>query len=439
MKIRLLLVFFIICFVAEISYGSNEINIKSEEINTDYGIEAWLSEDHTSPTISMIITFKKAGYAYDTKKGLSSLVSRLLKEGTNKYDGNEIAEILENNGIILNYDVDLENFTVRIKTLSNHFETSLMLLQSMLTEPSFDQQSIERIKNQQVSLISKLQENPNYIAKRKFFELLFDRHPYANSPYGSVESVMEITGDDLLQYVKKSLNRVNLNIVVSGDINTATLSTILDNYLVNLPLSSEEVNEIPRFMNFKNSKKIGVYMDIPQSVVYFGKIGIDENHPDFYAAYLLNHIVGGTSLNSILMEEIRKKMGLTYGIYSWLEDYRNANLLLGKAATDNESAQEMVLAVDKIFENVKRDGLSIEKVNESRDYIINSFVTKMDTNDKIAEILAHAQNHKLGLRYVNDFCKNIEKVSLQDVNKIANSLLDTKEMLFVILGRKVKK
>ena len=433
-----LLLLILIIFISNICYGKNEIHVKTEKINTDYGgIEAWLSEDHSNPIISMVMTFEKAGYAYDVTQGLSNLVAELLKEGAGKYNSETIADILESNGIILNYRSGLENFSVHIKTMSENFETSLSLLQNMLTEPHFNESAIERVKSQKFSIIKELEEEPNHVARREFFELVLNDHPYINPPQGSIESIKKITKNDLIKYVEQSLNRVNLSIVVSGDINSQNLSKLLDKYLINLPLTSGTVKEIPVLTDFKVPKlsNVHVFMDIPQSVVYFGKYGIDISDSDFYSAYLLNYILGGAGLNSLLMDEIRKKRGLTYGIYSWLENYPHANFFIGKATTDNSSVQEMILSINKIFDDILRDRISVEQLRDAKDYVVNSFMTNLDTNDAISIMLAYAQNNNLGINYIDCFSKNIEKVSLQDVNKIAKKLLDVKKMLFLTVGQ----
>lgn len=421
-------------------YGASCPKIQIQEINSDYGIKAWLSADHTTEIISTVITFHKAGYAYEDISGIANLTAQLLEEGAGEYDATTLANMLESNGIIISYDVTLEDFIIQIKTLSANFDIALTLLEAMLTEPILDQDAIQRAKSQQLSLLQRREANPNYIAKKKLFESVFKDHPYANQPYGRKEDLNKINKDDILKYIKQTLNRVNLNISISGDIHPLTLSKMLDKHFVNLPLMSTKAKEIPTVSveldpRISNSHQINIDMDIAQSVIYFTKNGINLHDGNFYPGYLLNYIVGGRSLDSILMKEIRKKQGLTYGIYTSLENYTHADLWIGQTATYNNSTKEMLLAVNQVLEIIKRDGISIETLQNAKEYIMNSLVIQLDTNQKIAETLAYAQNNQLGIDYINEFCTKINNVTIDDINKVINSFLDTRKMLFVIIGK----
>lgn len=428
---------FILIIISNYTYADNKINFTVQEINSEYGIKAWLYEDNTTPIISMILTFKHAGYAYDTKPGTSALITKLLLEGAGEYDGNTIADLLESNGIILSYDTDLENFIVRIKTLSKHIDTALLLLQSMLTAPHLEDNAIERAKSQQISLIKKSIENPRYIAQRKFFAVAFENHPYMKAQEGNLDTINEINKDDMISYVQKSFNRFNLNISVAGDIKAKNLSEALDKYLINLPLVSHEVKEIKKISKLKipDTKKVHVKMNIPQTAIYFGKLGIDVHDPHFYAAYILNRVVGGQGLDSIMMEEIRKKRGLTYGIYTQLANYQHANIITGWTATDYTNVNDMISSINKVFNSVNRDGITLVRFQNATDYIINSFISNLDTNSKVVEMLSYAQENSLSIDYLNNFCSNIKKVTIQDLNKVANNLLNTNDMLFVTVGQ----
>ncbi len=426
----------VIIMFHSICYGA--VNVKTQEITTDYGIKLWLVEDHTNPVISMVVSFNQSGYAYDSKEGESSLVAKLLNEGAGEYSANQIAEITESNGIIINFTSRVDNFTAHLKTLPEHFETSVKLLSQMFTDPRFDEEDVNRVKAQQLVEIKQIQEKPNLIAKKKFLETIFDNHPYSKSSRGDELSIADITRDDLLHYVRNNFSRLNLNIVVSGDITEPVLREVLDQYFISLPLLSEKGKKIAKLANkvkMPPSNQLRIDMDIPQSVVYFGKSIISPDHPDFYPFYVLNHIIGGSGLNSLLISEIRKQRGLAYRLATWFENYQYAGLLVGASATENKSVPEMIIAIKKVLDSVKRDGVTLEVLQGSKEYIISSFVMGLTTNSAISSVLSYAQSMNLGSNYIQQFCNKIEQVTLQDIQRVSGVLLNTDNMLFVVVGK----
>ena len=437
MKIISKLLLLIILLTSHLCYAEDIVNVPVQEITSDYGIKAWLAENSTNPIISMKITFKKAGYAYDDIPGLASMVADSLQEGTAEYSADQIADTLEEKGIFLSYNTSLEYFIVSIKSLSDNIETALELLQKMLISASFEEKAIERIRSKHLTIIQTLLEDPNYLAKRKFFEIVLHDHPYMKPKYGDEEGLKIISRQDLVSYAENHFNRVSLNISVAGDINADKLSKLLDKYFVDFPLIAKESIEIPRLskLHIGDTSKVHLSMDIPQTVVYFGEEGIDIHDPDFYVAYVLNHIVGGHSLSSSLMEEIRKKKGLTYGIYTNLEYYSKMNLLLGSASTDYSKVDDLISSITQVFDDVKQTGISPQKLQDAKDYIVKSFVISLDTNDRVVRNISYAQNNQLGVDYVNNFCERIQAVELQDINRVLNRLLDSKKLLFVTVGK----
>ncbi len=434
MKNKFLII--LIIFFNNVAFSYNPLKI--QKVNSDYGVTAWLHEKHDTPIVYTYISFKNSGYAHDKngKSGLSNIVAKMLQEGGGEYDSDAMADVLESNGIMISFYSNLENFSIEIKSLSEHFEKAMMIVQSVLQEPHFNDETLARIKRQQLQTIQNMEDNSDFLANKKLFQTIFKDSPYSQTLYGSKDSIKAITRKDLLEYVEKSLSRVNLNISVSGDITESKLSNTMDKYLSTLSLTSQEPDgnvNLQNIPNFPTIKKVDSYINKPQSVIYWGSTGIDVHDPDFYPAYVLSHVVG-YGLDSILMSEIRKKRGLTYSISMRLQDYGNINLLLGRAFTNATSEQEVILVINDVLKGVKRDGISVEDLQKNKEYIINSFVMGLNTNGKIASQMSYAQCHNLSTSYINDFRKNIQNVTLKEVNNVAKKLLTTDTILFSVAG-----
>ena len=427
----------IFLFSFHFAYADVKIDIPVEEIKSDYGIHAWLAENSSSPTISIRLDFKNAGYAYDSIPGIASMVAALLQEGTEKYSADTIAEMLEENGIILSCSPNMEYFTVHIKAMPESIDIAFDLLRQMLVNPNFDDKSIERIKLQHTTLIKELSENPNYIAKKKFFEVMLQKHPYLNPRYGTASSLQAITRKDLLSYVENAFNRLNLTVTVAGDIKSGQLLSLLDKYMIDLPLIAAEVNEIPKLSKFKAKlpNKVHVPMEIPQTVICFGEGGIDRHDDDFYAAYLLNAIIGGRSLDSELMKEIRGKRALTYNINTELKNHPKMNVILGTTATEYSNVEKMIDSIHEVLDNIGKNGISSDQFQNFKDYILNSFIISLNTNDQISKLLSYAQNNQLGTDYINTFYEGVRSVQIKDVNRVLERFYNSKNLLIVAVGK----
>jgi len=169
--------------------------------------------------------------------------------------------------------------------------------------------------------------------------------------------------------------------------------------------------------------------DIPQSVMVFGFGGIKRDDPDFIPAYVMNFILGEGGFGSRLMEEVREKRGLTYGIYTSLVPFDHAGAVKGSVSTMNERAKETIDITRAEIARMASEGPTQQELDEARTYITGSYPLRFDSNRKIASQLNGIQRQNLGIDYVNRRNRLIDAVTVDDIKRVAKRLLDADGMI----------
>ena len=175
-----------------------------------------------------------------------------------------------------------------------------------LTKARFDADALERVRAQELSELRREATNPNQLANRSWWSTAFPDHPYGRESRGTLESMARITADDLHDYVRRVFARKELTVSIVGDIDAETAGKLIDRAFGGLP-ADNDLKPVPQVSPSNIGRRIVIDVNVPQSVVTFGGQGIARHDPDFMAAYIVNHILGGGSFSSRLYREVREK------------------------------------------------------------------------------------------------------------------------------------
>ena len=399
------------------------------------GIEAWLVRDHTNPIITMRFAFR-GGAALDPegREGLANMVSTLLDEGAGDLDSKIFQGRLEDLVITLRFDAGRDNFGGRLRTLVENKATAFELLTLALTRPRFDAEPLERIRSQIFSSLRQEAEDPNTIAGKTLFKTLFPAHPYGRPVDGTLESVATITQTDLKGFVKRRLAKDNLAIGVVGDITAETLKTVLDKTFGGLPAKAWAW-AIPEAVLKGQGRTVVVTKPAPQSAIVFADKGPKRQDPDFYAAYVMNHVLGGGGFTSRLYNTVREKRGLAYSVYSALHPLDRAGLIFGGAGTANKSVSETIAVMRGEWTRMATQGMSEKELADAKTFLTGSYPLSFTSSDRIASMLIGIQMDNLGIDYPDRRNGLIEAVTLDDVNRLAKELLRPDQLTVVVVGR----
>ncbi len=173
---------------------------------------------------------------------------------------------------------------------------------------------------------------------------------------------------------------------------------------------------------------------MPQSQVLFGEPGLPRDDPDFYAAYVANHILGGGGFTSRLTEEVREKRGLAYSVYSYLYPLDAAPLWLGGLGTANAAVGQAIAVVREEIAGMAAGEIEQATLDDAKTYLTGSFPLRLTSNDGIAAQLVAMQVDDLGIDYLERRNEYIEATTLADVRRAAARLYDPDRLLVVVVG-----
>jgi zinc protease len=394
----------------------------------------WLVRDPTVPLIAIDFGFR-GGSTQDPqdKGGTASMMASLLDEGAGDVDGKTFHERLENKAIELNINAGRDTIRGTLRTLKENQDEAFDLLRLALNAPRFEPAAVERIRSQMISRLQRQSTNPNEIGSRTWWETAFPNHPYGRPVGGTLESMPRITVDDLKGYVKRVLARDTLKIGVVGDIDAASVGRLIDRTFGPLPAKAE-LRPVPDVKPQGIGRRIVVELDVPQAVVTFGGPGVARNDPDFMAAYVVNHVLGGGSFSSRLYREVREKRGLAYGVYDSLLWLYHAAVIIGGTATRADATRETLEVIENEIKIMAKDGPTQEELDKAKTFLKGSFALGLDTSTKIASQLVNMQQDNLGIDYIDRRPALIDAVTLADAKRVSKRLLDS-GLLETIVGR----
>jgi len=275
--------------------------------------------------------------------------------------------------------------------------------------------------------------NPDDMASKRWWETAFAGHPYGRPVRGTLESVPTIAVGDLRGYMKDVFARDNLKIGIVGNIDGATAGALVDKVFGALPAHAE-LRPVPKADPQGLGRVVAVDLDVPQSVVVLGGVGIPRKDPDFMAAFLVNHILGGGAMSSRLYREVREQRGLAYSIYSTLVPLDSAALFMTATATRGEAAHQTLDLVEAEIRRLAESGPTEEELAKAKSYQKGSFPLRFDTSTKIAGQLVLMQVEDLGIDYIDKRNSLVDAVTLADVQRVAKRLLEG-GMLTTMVGR----
>ncbi|TCL01279.1 zinc protease [Shimia isoporae] len=409
-----------------------EINIK--EVTSPGGIKAWLVEEPSIPFVAMELRFR-GGTSLDAagKRGATNLMVGLLEEGAGGLDAQGFARESEALAAQFGYDSNADAVSISARFLTENQDEALDLLRLSLVDPTFPEVAVERVRSQVLSGLRSSLKDPDKIAGKRLSALTYGDHPYATSGEGTIESVSALTRDDLVAAHKGALAKDRLFVGVVGDVTAEELGPMLDALLGDLPETGAPLPGKAE-VSFSGGADV-VDFDTPQSVALFAQPGIHRDDEDFFAAYVLNVVLGGGGFESRLMNEVRKKRGLTYGVYSYLVLRDQADIYMGSVSSANNRIAESISVIREEWAKMAENGATEEEVEKAKALLTGAYPLRFDGNGAIATIMVGMQMDGMPRDYIVNRNDYVNAVTVEDVNRVAKELLDPDALTFVVVGK----
>ena len=410
--------------------------VEIQTVTSPGGITAWLVQEEKLPFTALEIRFR-GGSSLDPagKEGAVNLMTALIEEGSGDMDAQAFAAARDGLAASFGFSSDIDTVAVSAQFLTENRDQAIALLRQAITAPRFDPDAIERVRGQVLAGLRSDEKDPGSIANRLLRQQAFAGHPYAENGDGRLDTVPALTRDDLVAAHKATLTRDRVYVAAAGDISAEELGTLIDTLLGDLPASGPALPaEIAPALTGGTTVEP---FPGPQSVVLFGHSGIKRDDPDFFAATILNEVLGGGRFSSRLMSEVREKRGLTYGIGTSLVGYDRSELVLGQAAVANDRVAEAVEVIRSEWARIARDGITEAELAATKTYLTGAYPLRFDGNGPLAQIMVNMQLIGLPADYPKTRNDKVNAVTIEDVKRVAATLFRADDLRFVIVGEPV--
>jgi zinc protease len=403
-----------------------------QEVTSDSGVTAWLVEDYTVPIVAMNFAFE-GGSTQDPagKEGLAELMSGLFDEGAGDMPRAAFQEALDLSGAEMSFSASPDAFYGSLRVLAEDRDEAFRLLDLAVNQPRFDPEPLARIRAQMIAGIEARANDPDQAASIAWANAIYGDHPYARRDEGTPETLATITAEDLAAQHKALFARDNLVVGVVGAIDAETLKAELDRVFGTLP-EAPELDAVTR-VEPRLDQEIAVPFPVPQASLRLAYPGIERDDPRFFAAYLMNHVLGGGTFSSRLFDEVREKRGLAYGIGSSLvnRDYSSA-LMIG-TSTRADRAEETLGVIREVVSRMAAEGPTEQELVDAKAYVAGSYaINNLDSSGAIASTLVQLQMDDLGIDYIERREALIEAVTIDEVKAAARDLLSAQPAIMIV-------
>ncbi len=399
------------------------------------GVKAWLASDAVVP-VAAIAFRMEGGAAMDPPavQGRARMLADLLTEGAGEYDDTAFKKRLADLSASISFDATQDGISGTLYTLSENLLPAADLLGLALSAPRFDAAALERARAAQIASLESAREQPARRAYRAFLETAFANHPYSRSVRGRVATLSDISADDLRAFREGSFGRDRLLVTAAGDIDAPRLAEAMRRAFGALP---EQASGAPADVGPvslpQQSLRLLAAMPAAQSTIVFGGPGVPRADPDWRAAALLTEIMGG-GFGARLMEEVREKRGLVYGINAGLTELEAASLILGSASTNNSTVAETVEVIEHEWRRMAEEGPTATELADAKAYVIGSLPLALDSASAIAGALLALRYNDLPKDYLDRRAALLDAVTLDEAKQVARRLFDPSRLVIAVAG-----
>ncbi len=399
------------------------------------GLNIMLMEAHHVPMVAMKLVIP-AGSRFDAKGrgGSAALLASMLVDHTAQHDYLAWAEKLDDASIRLASSVDKEGLFLSLTVLKEAVDEGMDALSEALLQPGWDKQRFKLMQDNTLSALTKAREDAARFAALAQGELLFPDHPYGHPSSGTLDSVKALTLSDLKALYAKQVKPVGATLAISGDMTMQEAVQWAQAYLGRW--HGEPAVALADIAQPEPAKQKHIHhvMDKHQMLVEWVRLGPSRHDDDYITMMVLNHMLGGGGFGSQLMEEIREKRGLTYGVYSYFQPYETHGPYIIRLQTRADQANEAEGVLRQVLKSLSVGKINQDMLDKSKQNLIGSFAQRMDSNRERVSLLAMMGFYRRPLDYLENWTASVKSVTLADVVRAAEAYLQPDDWKSIWVG-----
>lgn len=407
-----------------------------KRIQFSNGMVVFLQEDHELPLISGT-AFIRGGATIEPadKVGLVSIYAQAWRTGgTKSKTGDQLDDLLEARAARVETGPGNVTTSVRLSCLKSDFDSVLDVFNDVLRNPEFRQEKIDLAKDNARAGIVRRNDNLGQIAARESNRIGYG----ADSPYARIpeySTINAVTRQDLLNWHSTYVHPNNIILGIVGDFDStkmeATLRKTFESWLAGQAYKAAQIPVAP--------PKAGIYFiqkdDVNQSEIRLVAPGARRDDPDYYAVEVLNEVFGG-GFSSRLFSNLRTKAGLAYSVGGGIESpYDHPGLARLSIGTKSGTTAQAVEGLYREIDDMRTNPVSAAELQRARDAILNSFVFRFDSKDKVMQERMTYELYGYPADFLERYRKGVEAVTAGDVDRVARKYLVKDKFAVLVVGK----
>lgn len=384
------------------------------------------------PAVKIELIFN-AGSKQEKKKGVASLVSKMLLGGTSNANATQLAERFSQYGGFTEVSYNAEQLFFTVYGLAQHLHRFLPLIVEVLTDATMPE---SKLATQKQIMAQKLQvnlEKTSFLAGQEYKKQLFGNN-HALGKSTSLEDIANITRADALSFYEDEIKNQPFTIFLSGQYSEENIEQV-DNHLGGLSLNEEKIKvEIQEPARATGSFLIEKEGSV-QSTIRLGRMLFPRSHHDYLPFLVMNTVFGGY-FGSRLMKNIREDKGFTYGISSSITPSKSLGYFLIGTDVKREFTQQTIDEIGKEIQLLQKELVSATELTTVKNYMIGSVAGSINNPFDIADKHKMLLREHLTTEYYADYVKKINSITAMDVQRMAQEYLNLEDMIEVEVGGK---
>jgi zinc protease len=399
------------------------------------GLRVWTVPHLAIPVVTLMLLMRRGAADDPTgREGLAAITVDMLDEGSGTRSAIEIHETLARLGAQLDSDIGPDAALMTVTVLSRFAAPALQLLADIVARPSLSEADFLRVRELRLHRLTQLRDMPGAVADRAFMRLLYGPHPYGHTPLGNDQALSAMTVDDVRSFHRMMLRPGEATLIVAGDCTHGEIAAIADRAFAGwegapdgAPSHHDPLPQPPRLNAIRRP-------GAPQSELRVGHVAVARNTPDYHALVAANMVLGGQFVSRINLN-LREHKGFTYGARTTFDFRRlpgpfGLQVSVDTAATAEaiaESLQE--IAAIRGPRPATPEELALGVAALTRGYARN-----FETAEQVARAATQIALYDLPDDYFATFVPNVERVTVDDVTRVAAAHLDPARLTTLIVG-----
>lgn len=407
---------------------------------TSQGARVYFVENHDIPMLDVAVDFP-AGSRFDRpeKSGLARLTHAMLDQGAGGLSDIQIAQKLADVGAILGGTFDRDRAGVSLRTLSSkqEREAALSVFLAILHKPEFPHKVMQRERDRIFAGLREEEARPGKVAEKSFYQALYGSQGYGLPESGTAGSLLKLKRDDLRAWYKNRYRAGDAVIALIGDISRGEAEQLAAKISAGLPPGTAGQEALsPTAPGASTEKRIT--HPSTQSHVLMGMIGMARSDPDYFPLYVGNHILGGGGFDSRMLGEVRQKRGYAYSAYSYFLPMAQPGPLLIGLQTKNSQADDALKVARETVSAFVAEGPTEAELTQAKNNLVGGFPLRIDSNKEVLDYLRAIGFYQLPLSYLDDWVKNVDAVTLEQIRDAFKRRVDPAKLSVVIVGGDAK-